>query len=535
MFHSDPSHSGVGTGNPVLTPNLIWKYNTGDNIADSINFSPVVANGVVYVGSYNKFYALNAATGEVIWTFGSRELGISCSPAVADGIVYFGSGDQGWYLYALDADNGHVLWTYCMASTVKSSPTIVNGVLYLGIDSCDEKPGFIIALNAKTGQQIWNSTVGGNCCPSVVNGVVYVGAGGYVYALDAKNGKQIWSYTAQNAETSSPPAVVNGVVYIPLDGSIVGSFGFYALNATAGDKLWNYMVGGLQNYIIGCPAVSEGVVYMDARDGDVYALNATDGTIIWHITAGTWLFSAPAVVDDVIYLGSDDGNLYALNATDGTVIWSYMINSTPGHWVYSSPAFDNGALYIGSSDHSIYAFGVYSGPTTLLTPQPATPQPTVSVTPMPTPTNTTLQAITVDGTNISLAFNGNITSSQITNATITTDTSANTTSLSFHLTGEKGTIGFCNITLPKSAIPYDSTSIIYIDNQTAQNQGYTQDNDNYYVWFTTHFSTHQVSIVFSAESQNLEFPFWAILLFLVLALSATVFVAVLMRNGKTKT
>ena len=43
---------------------------------------------------------------------------------------------------------------------------------------------------------------------------------------------------------------------------------------------------------------------------------------------------------------------------------------------------------------------------------------------------------------------------------------------------------------------------MYIDGQPAQNQGYTQDNDNYYVWYTTHFSTHQISIVFTASSPN---------------------------------
>jgi hypothetical protein len=40
---------------------------------------------------------------------------------------------------------------------------------------------------------------------------------------------------------------------------------------------------------------------------------------------------------------------------------------------------------------------------------------------------------------------------------------------------------------------------VYIDNQTAPNQDYTQDADNYYVWYTTKFSTHQVSIVFASK------------------------------------
>ncbi|MGD0995564.1 MAG: PQQ-binding-like beta-propeller repeat protein [Candidatus Bathyarchaeia archaeon] len=47
MFHADPSHSGAGTGNPVLTSTLLWKYTTG-NWVDSC---PAVVNGVVYVGS----------------------------------------------------------------------------------------------------------------------------------------------------------------------------------------------------------------------------------------------------------------------------------------------------------------------------------------------------------------------------------------------------------------------------------------------------------------------------------------------------
>ena len=47
MFHADTSHSGAGTGNPVLTPTLLWNYTTG-GVVDS---SPAVVGGVVYIGS----------------------------------------------------------------------------------------------------------------------------------------------------------------------------------------------------------------------------------------------------------------------------------------------------------------------------------------------------------------------------------------------------------------------------------------------------------------------------------------------------
>ena len=70
MFHADPSHSGVGTGSPVFTPTLLWKFTTGD----SVNYSPVVANGIVYICSYDgNLYALNAKTGEKIWNYNSSK------------------------------------------------------------------------------------------------------------------------------------------------------------------------------------------------------------------------------------------------------------------------------------------------------------------------------------------------------------------------------------------------------------------------------------------------------------------------------
>lgn len=72
--------------------------------------------------------------------------------------------------------------------------------------------------------------------------------------------------------------------------------------------------------------------------------------------------------------------------------------------------------------------------------------------------------------------------------------------------GKSRTVGFGNMTIPKSAVRYGSTPIIYIDNQAALNQGFTQDTNNYYVWYTIHFSIHQVSVVFAQSGfQNTVF------------------------------
>jgi hypothetical protein len=59
------------------------------------------------------------------------------------------------------------------------------------------------------------------------------------------------------------------------------------------------------------------------------------------------------------------------------------------------------------------------------------------------------------------------------------------------------------MTIPKTAILYGTTPQIYIDGQQATNQGYTQDVNNFYVWYTTQFGTRQMKIQFTVPS-NLQ-------------------------------
>lgn len=139
MFLSDPSHSGAGTGKPILTPTLLWNYTTGNMVASS----PAIVKGVVYIGSDdNNLYAFNAATGAKIWNY-TTSLYVGASPAVVDGIVYIGSYDHN--IYALNATNGAKIWNYTTNGQVASSPAVVDGVLYIG--SFD---GNIYALGSPT-------------------------------------------------------------------------------------------------------------------------------------------------------------------------------------------------------------------------------------------------------------------------------------------------------------------------------------------------------------------------------------------------
>ena len=74
--------------------------------------------------------ALNTATGAIRWSRGLPAPSES-SPLLDRGRLYFGS--QSGLVFALDASNGHVIWTYTAAAgAVKASPSLSDGLLYFG-------------------------------------------------------------------------------------------------------------------------------------------------------------------------------------------------------------------------------------------------------------------------------------------------------------------------------------------------------------------------------------------------------------------
>jgi hypothetical protein len=136
------------------------------------------------------------------------------------------------------------------------------------------------------------------------------------------------------------------------------------------------------------------------------------------------------------------------------------------------------------------------------------PTPTPTPTPSPTPSTTTqtvrITAVTENGTYAYLELRGNMTSNQVTNATIITETSSQTIRVSFTVSGEDGDSGLVNLTIPKSAVDFGTSPVIYIDGKKAVGQGYSEDENNYYLSFVTHFSSHNVTIVFSSPIPDSE-------------------------------
>jgi outer membrane protein assembly factor BamB len=117
-------------------------------------------------------------------------------------------------------------------------------------------------------------------------------------------------------------------------------------------------------------AVANGKVYVGPDDGNVYCLDAKNGSVLWMKEAGgyieaafkavTGIRSSPIVVDDRVYVGSLDTNLYCLDADSGDIVWQF---ETEGY-ITSSPAISNGVVYITSKEPgngSLYKIDATSG------------------------------------------------------------------------------------------------------------------------------------------------------------------------------
>ena len=332
MFRHNLSHTGYSTSSAPSTANVQWNYMT----AGQVRSSPAVADGIVFVGSYDdKVYALNATTGTLIWSYTTGG-DVFSSPAFANGRVFVGSTDG--KVYALNASTGVLLWNYTTGGAVYSSPAIYDGKVYVG--SFDGK---VYALSVTTGDVVWSFLTGGSIwsSPAIADGKVFIGSrDNRFYILSATTGGLIWSYETGGWVDSSP-AVAAGRVFVGSNDEK-----FYAFT-TSGGLLWGRGTGGM---ITSSPAVAGDLVYITSLDGYIYVFYAPNGGDVWRI-AGGWA-SSIAVADGKIFNGVGS-SVYCRNATTGSTIWSYSV----GDYVDSSPAVADGKVFVGSYNGGVYCFG----------------------------------------------------------------------------------------------------------------------------------------------------------------------------------
>ena len=250
------------------------------------------------------------ATG-VQWT-ARLDSRIRSSPVVVDGRVYLAT-DNG-FVHALDLIHGTEIWRYpnegSDLGTISADLTFSNGILYVGteegilhlIDVTGDLPEPVCQFDAFD--------------PIVTNPIVTEDA-----AYVATMGQNIWPIPTGACDGNVPnrlpayvadtpvrvgPAIVGDTIYMP------GGRYLYSIDLTTGEHLWEPSQVTAEAPISTPPVVTADTVYFASEDGVVHAVDASTGETLWQWETGLHVRAAPAVVDGVVFVVAGDGYVYAL-------------------------------------------------------------------------------------------------------------------------------------------------------------------------------------------------------------------------------
>jgi len=310
-------------------------------------------------------------------------------------------------------------WSYQTGGPIATSPTVVNGVTYVG--SWD---GYEYALNALTGALIWKTYLGitrGNsgCYPqmlgvssvaTVQSGVVYVGGsdptGGnnsQWFALDANTGNILWSVpTGDNSASGgvynwASPLIYNGYAYIGIASlgdcplvqgkllqvslathQIVSTLALVP-NGQVGGGIWTsptidtatntiYLTTGTQNQLT--QNYAQAIMAVDASTLAIksYWNVPTAQTVIDSDWGSSPTLFTDSLGDQLVSAVDKNGYLYTFDRTNLAAgpLWQHLFGyggqcPTPcGDGSVSSGAFANGVLYQAGGNTTINGVG-YSG------------------------------------------------------------------------------------------------------------------------------------------------------------------------------
>lgn len=365
------------------TGKVIWEkdYNASTEGPNGV----AIGYGMIYgsTGDNREIFALDAKSGKEVWRTilsGNTREGIDMAPAVYNGVVYastvpgnskaFYDGGARGVLFALDAASGQILWQfYTTDADLWGNPSVNSGggSWYPPAIDQDGSLYFDIANPAP----FPGTTINGTPSPS---GASRPGPNLYTDCMVAlaPNGSLRWFYAAnphdiQDHDLQQSPVLVhvdnNGQPYTVLLGS--GKLGkVIAVEATSGQLVWQTKVGQhnqwddsqwippgqtvtIQPAVIG--GVESPIAYADGRvfvsvfngstdwtstemkgldlahsTGEVLALDIMDGSVVWDAKLPAASVSAATVANDVVFAGGLDGIVRAYATKDGTRLWSFQ-------------------------------------------------------------------------------------------------------------------------------------------------------------------------------------------------------------------
>jgi outer membrane protein assembly factor BamB len=380
------SHNASATA--ISTSNVAglqqkWGIGCNDAWFSVVSRSPAVFDGVLYSSSAgDKLRAFDARTGQELWQFGNQETGWAPPPVVSqDGVVFYLQGSFPTQLFALQADDGQLLWKAGLGFQLGYSDTTLvtvdeaRGVVYL-VEGTPFGDGRLFALEKSSGEVLWYKS-------ETLDGASF--EGDYVLLKDGKiyvdaNLKQAGQYwpedrilridaASQAVEHifEKPSSVDVGDIskvalcgdalvatYCDRDDVFEGAGTLVAYSLASGQVLWQKAFPTGVKGTMACNA-SRSTLYVPS-DPYVVALNPNTGQEIWRFTGFGPIYN-PSVANGIVYVISDT-NMYALDEQSGVRLLSFDL----GYEGYETTqvAIGAGMLFVSGNGGTcdLYALGL---------------------------------------------------------------------------------------------------------------------------------------------------------------------------------
>ncbi len=340
VFRGNPESTGVVEAKLPDQLEERWTFKTGN----AIEGTPVIADGIVYVGSADKhFYAIDLKTGQQKWkvSLGSAVL---ASAAMKKERLYVGTVDG--KLFCLNAKDGSKVWSFDVEGTIKS------GVNFHGDNILIGSRDIPLYCLSPDGKKIWDFPIdgGSNGTPTVVGDKTFVaGCDSVFHILDAKTGKELANLNIDD-QAAATTAVLGDRAYF----GTMGKSQMLAVSLTNPKILWTFVAERRQQPFYSSAAVTDKLVVVGSQDKRVYGLDREYGKEVWSFITDGQVDASPVIVGDRIYVGclSNDGNFYVLDLK-GKKIQELNLDSA----VTSSAAVGPDCVLVGSDKGTLYCFG----------------------------------------------------------------------------------------------------------------------------------------------------------------------------------
>ena len=280
------------------------------------NIPPLIAEDIVIQGNLiNGIKAYTKDKGKLLWS-------VEIKPGVASPLLlhkrslYFGGADG--FFYSLQLETGLLNWKFFTGSENAGAPFIYEDKIYWTANN--QK---IYAFSLK-GERLWiysgdvpleEFVIRGRPRPSAYKNLVYAAFyPGRLVALDRNTGKLKWEREISTSHPIKEDLGVSGkCLFVP-----VFDFHLFCLNPSDGKVIWKARGGSSSSLARGS------VIYQSYKEA-LYALEKTNGKLIWRKTVKSAALSLPPVVfkDYLIYGFPSKGKLIFASAKNGKTLTEY--------------------------------------------------------------------------------------------------------------------------------------------------------------------------------------------------------------------